>query len=318
MITKFTPKISGIQPSDELWAGTDHLDSWKEIASYLRREIRTVQLWEKNEGLPVHRHFHKQMGSVYALRSELERWKLQVSRKKAGEETEPGAASGKAEIRMITIYVPNLASNTATSERRHLYDAITAMTIAALEQLNPGHLQIVSSQELLPTEAGTSTAQSLDHEATRYRLHWGIEDDSNGLRLDASLLLDDTRVVVWSYSYHGRANEIGDMPGYVAEEIARCLWLKVFSSPVRSPAVARCEDTGARAAYLRGRFFWNQRNEEGLRKAMECFESAIAADPRFALSYSGLADSLTLLSFYEIVSPSEAMPSARACSSESH
>ncbi len=310
MINKFTPTTSAAQPSGEFWAGTDHLDSWKEIASYLRREIRTVQLWEKNEGLPVHRHFHKQMGSVYALRSELERWKLQVSRKRAGQETEPGAASGKAETR-ITIYVPYLASKTANSERRHLYDAITAMTTAALEQLNPGHLQIVSSQELLPSEAGTSTAHSLDHESTCYSLQWGIEEDSNGLRLDASLLLDDTRVVVWSHSYHGRDNEIGEMPGYVAEEIAQCLWLKVFSSPVRSPAVARCEDTGARAAYLRGRFFWNQRNEEGLRKAMECFESAIAADPRFALSYSGLADSLTLLSFYEIVSPSEAMPSAR-------
>ncbi len=81
MTNKFTPKTSNIQPSEELWAGTDHLDSWKEIASYLRREIRTVQLWEKKEGLPIHRHFHKQLGSVYALRSEIERWKLQVSRK---------------------------------------------------------------------------------------------------------------------------------------------------------------------------------------------------------------------------------------------
>jgi len=310
MINKFTPTTSAAQPSGECWAGTDHLDSWKEIASYLRREIRTVQLWEKNEGLPVHRHYHKQMGSVYALRSELERWKFQVSRKKADQGAEPGAASGKAETR-ISICVPHLASETANSERRHLNDTITAMTIAALERLNPGHLQIVGSQELLPGEAGTSTVQSLDPEATRYRLQWDIQDDSNGMRLDASLLLDDTRVAVWSHSYHGRANEIGELPGCVAEEIARCLWLKVFSSPVRSPAVTRCEDAGARAAYLRGRFFWNQRNEEGLRKALECFESAIAADPRFALSYSGLADSLTLLSFYEIVSPSEAMPSAR-------
>src|SRR4029077_18412895 len=77
-------------------------------------------------------------------------------------------------------------------------------------------------------------------------------------------------------------------------------------------AVARHPETsGAREGYLKGRYFWNQRSEVGLRKAIHCFTSAIRQDPAFALAYSGLADSLTLLSFYEIVSPSEVMPSAR-------
>jgi FG-GAP-like repeat len=50
------------------------LDSWKEIAAYLRREVRTVQRWEKYEGLPVCRHQHQKRGSVYALKSELDVW----------------------------------------------------------------------------------------------------------------------------------------------------------------------------------------------------------------------------------------------------
>lgn len=50
------------------------LDSWKEIASHLRRDIRTVQLWEKNEGLPVHRHTHAARASVFAFTSELDVW----------------------------------------------------------------------------------------------------------------------------------------------------------------------------------------------------------------------------------------------------
>lgn len=53
---------------------TDRLDSWKEIAVYLRREVRTVQLWERHEGLPVRRHSHRQRGSVFAFRSELANW----------------------------------------------------------------------------------------------------------------------------------------------------------------------------------------------------------------------------------------------------
>ena len=51
------------------------LDSWKEIASYLGRSVRTVQMWEKNEGLPVHRHQHQNAGTVYAYASEIDAWR---------------------------------------------------------------------------------------------------------------------------------------------------------------------------------------------------------------------------------------------------
>ena len=50
------------------------LDSWKEIAVYLNRSVRTLYRWEKDEGLPVHRHQHKELGSVFAYKSELDAW----------------------------------------------------------------------------------------------------------------------------------------------------------------------------------------------------------------------------------------------------
>src|SRR5215207_9329543 len=52
----------------------DRLDSWKEIAAYLRRDVTTVQRWEKREGMPVRRHVHDKLGSVYAFRSDLDAW----------------------------------------------------------------------------------------------------------------------------------------------------------------------------------------------------------------------------------------------------
>lgn len=52
----------------------DLLDSWKDIASYLGRSVRAVQTWEKEEGLPVHRHLHEKQGSVYAYKSDLDAW----------------------------------------------------------------------------------------------------------------------------------------------------------------------------------------------------------------------------------------------------
>jgi len=52
----------------------DRLDSWKKIASYLKRDVSTVQRWERREGMPVHRHLHDKLGSVFAFRSELDGW----------------------------------------------------------------------------------------------------------------------------------------------------------------------------------------------------------------------------------------------------
>jgi Tol biopolymer transport system component len=54
--------------------GADRLHSWKEIAAYLNRGVRSVQRWEKTEGLPVHRLHHDRLGSVYAYKSELDAW----------------------------------------------------------------------------------------------------------------------------------------------------------------------------------------------------------------------------------------------------
>jgi len=63
----------------------DRLESWKEIASYLKRDVTTVQRWEKREGMPVHRHLHDSMGSVYASREELDAW-MRSRNLRAGQE----------------------------------------------------------------------------------------------------------------------------------------------------------------------------------------------------------------------------------------
>jgi TolB-like protein/Tfp pilus assembly protein PilF len=74
----------------------DLLDSWKAIAAYLNRDLRTVQRWEEREAMPVHRHLHGKLGSVFAYRSEIDAWK--TGREKQAKEVsetppDPSAAS---------------------------------------------------------------------------------------------------------------------------------------------------------------------------------------------------------------------------------
>lgn len=66
-------------------APEDRLDSWKEIAAYLKRDVSTIQRWEKREGMPVRRHLHDKLGSVYAFRSELDAWARGRNLRSTGE-----------------------------------------------------------------------------------------------------------------------------------------------------------------------------------------------------------------------------------------
>src|SRR5881296_1245931 len=70
---------------------SDRLESWKDIAAYLKRDVSTVQRWEKREGMPVHRHLHDKLGSVYAFRAELDAWSQSRSLG-VGREDDLGAA----------------------------------------------------------------------------------------------------------------------------------------------------------------------------------------------------------------------------------
>ncbi len=77
-------------PPPSVRSPEDRLDSWKEIAAYLSRDVTTVQRWEKREGMPVHRHLHDKIGSVYAFRAELDAWtrsrNLHAARENAAQE----------------------------------------------------------------------------------------------------------------------------------------------------------------------------------------------------------------------------------------
>jgi tetratricopeptide (TPR) repeat protein len=294
-----------LRPSDDLSTGRDRLESWKEIATYLRREVRTVQLWEKREGLPVHRHFHKRLSTVFAFRSEIESWKRQVSR--TGGKQEARAEVPYRPADRITIYAMPLKSGTPNRESQLLSQEIFSRTISALEQTNPRQICIIGPN-LAPLEAQREFAdRTSDGGKIDYVLGWSIQDDGDGLELNVTLQYAASDVVAWSHTYRCRPSDFAELPS----QIVQCLWLKVFSSSAAISVTTQREKTTSREAYLKGRYFWNQRTEEGLRKAIHWFESGIREDPEFALPYSGLADSLTLLSFYEIVSPSEVMPAAR-------
>jgi hypothetical protein len=92
----------------------DRLDSWKEIAVYLDRAVRTAQRWKKGEGLPVHRHFHAKASSVYAFKHEIDGW-LHSRRRAASE---PAPKEDCSEPAAESLYPPLLAATRIPAKSR--------------------------------------------------------------------------------------------------------------------------------------------------------------------------------------------------------
>jgi TolB-like protein/Tfp pilus assembly protein PilF len=113
-----SPAASPPEPSDQ--APEVSLDSWKEIANYVKRDVSTVQRWEKREGMPVHRHVHDKRGSVCALSSELDAW-LQTRRVRLEEEEKEHGPETSEEAE------PDGGSNGTSWARRWLVLSVLAV-----------------------------------------------------------------------------------------------------------------------------------------------------------------------------------------------
>jgi TolB-like protein/DNA-binding winged helix-turn-helix (wHTH) protein/Flp pilus assembly protein TadD len=138
------------------------------------------------------------------------------------------------------------------------------------------------------------------------------------VRITAQLIEASSDRHLWAQSYEGELRNTLALQNEVARAVADQIRIKLSSQ--EQIALKRVRNVNAEAyeAYLKGRFFWNKRTGEGLRKAVEYFNEAIDKDPNYAQAYSGLADSYALMGDWEygILSPKEAFPKARAAATK--
>jgi tetratricopeptide (TPR) repeat protein len=106
--------------------------------------------------------------------------------------------------------------------------------------------------------------------------------------------------------------ELVTLQSEIARDVSNKLRAKLTGAEQQQVAKNYTENTEAYQLYLKGRFYWNKRSPEGLRKAIEYFKQTIALDPNYALAYSGLADSYSLLPVFDNkATRRETMPQAK-------
>jgi TolB-like protein/DNA-binding winged helix-turn-helix (wHTH) protein/Tfp pilus assembly protein PilF len=134
------------------------------------------------------------------------------------------------------------------------------------------------------------------------------------VRITAQLIQVPADKHLWANSYQGNLRDTLAVQNQVARAIAEQIRIEVSPQEKAALKKEKSVDPEAHEAYLKGRYFWNQRTAAGFKNAVIYFNQAVALDPGYAAAYSGLADTYALLGDwqYSVMTPQEAMPKAKA------
>jgi len=118
--------------------------------------------------------------------------------------------------------------------------------------------------------------------------------------------------IIWGEQYERKMSDLLTTQREIATTITEKLQLKLSGENAKGITKKYTESNEAYQLYLKGRYLWNQRTGESLKRATEFYNQAIEKDPGFALAYAALAETYVLFANYEVSSPADSMPQSKA------
>ncbi len=219
--------------------------------------------------------------------------------------------------RIRSLAVLPLASLSNDPAQDYFADGMTDELITDLGQI--GALRVISRTSAM-TYKGVSKplpqiARELNVEAV---VEGSVLRSGDRVRITAQLIELPNERHIWAQSYEGDVRDALTLQNNVARAIAEQIQARLNRQEEAALRSSRAVNPDAYEAYLKGRYFWNKRTGDGLKKAIDYFDYAIDRDPGYARAYSGLADSYALLGDWEygVLSPQEAFPKARAAATK--
>lgn len=193
----------------------------------------------------------------------------------------------------------------------YLSDGLTESIINSLSQLP--NLKVMSRNAAFrfkgPNHDPLDAGRSLNVGAVLTGRLVKLEDS---LVIKTELIKVEDGSQLWGAEYKSRLADIFSVQDEVSKKISQSLRVRLSGEDEEKLAKRYTKDAEAYQLYLKGRYFWNKRNEEGFRNGIEYFRRAEEKDPTFALAFSGLADSYALLCDIGVVRPVDEMPKAKA------
>jgi TolB-like protein len=315
------------------------LESWKEIAAYLGRDVTTARRWEKQERLPVYRLQHSKLGSIYAYTSELDAWRDKQAL--AGATDAPAVEADHQPTRIWrahrglllggVVLVGLLAAAYLTTRSRavnatrpkiqslavlplrnlsgdptqeYLADGMTEALIGRLSGIHD--LRVISRTSAMRFKdtklSVPEIAKTLGVDAL---VEGSVIREGSRIRVHAQLIRGATDAHFWSEAYDRELRDVLALESEVAQSIAKKVEVTVTGEEHTRLTAARSVSPEVYESYLKGRFaLANKSNSRaGIEESIGFFEEAIARDPTFAPAYVGLANAHADLSTVFIGAP---------------
>jgi serine/threonine protein kinase/tetratricopeptide (TPR) repeat protein len=222
------------------------------------------------------------------------------------------AAKSPTPSRIKSLAVLPLADLSPNPANDYFADGLTEALITAVAHL--GGIRVISRTSSLcyknTIKSIPAIAQELNVDAI---VEGSVLRTSDRLRLTCRLVDPRTEESLWTETFDRSMRDILSLQDDITNAIAASVRARIQGSPQVTTGNVRAIVPEAYDAYLRGRFFWNKRNEANLKKAIECFELALRLDPHYAPAYAGIADSYFYLGYsFGRMDPNDAMPRAKA------
>jgi eukaryotic-like serine/threonine-protein kinase len=221
-------------------------------------------------------------------------------------------AKSPASPRIKSLAVLPLADLSPETGNDYFADGMTESLITAVARL--GGVRVISRTSSLcyknTRKSIPAIAQELNVDAV---VEGSVFRSGDRLRLTCRLMDPRTEELLWSETFDRNLRDILALQDDITNAIATGVRARIQGTSSVAASNIRTIHPEAYDAYLRGRFFWNKRNETSLKKAIECFELALTLDPRCVPAYAGIADSYFYLGYsFGRMDPNEAMPRAKA------
>jgi DNA-binding winged helix-turn-helix (wHTH) protein/TolB-like protein/Flp pilus assembly protein TadD len=139
-----------------------------------------------------------------------------------------------------------------------------------------------------------------------------LEQQSDRVRVNVQLVRVADGAMLWAQTFDEQPDRMFALEDAVAKGIDNLGSIPALATVKNTPVPEDSRNRKAYQLYLEGRYFWNKRTEDGLRRSIELFQQATMEDDQYAEAYAGLADSYALLGSYGVEPAQRAYPNAKA------
>lgn len=212
-----------------------------------------------------------------------------------------------AVIRSIAV----LPFRSLSADKRDAYLGVGMADTLITKLSAAGRLVVRPTNAVLKYEDGVRDSLKAGHDlGVDSVLDGSIQRQNDRLRITVRLVRTNDGKPLWASQYDERLTDLLDLQDSISAKVADALSISL-ANPKR-----RAVNAEAYRFYLEGRYFWNKRTGDSLKKSIDCFQKAVDADPSYALAYTGLADAYIQLPAYASLSSMEVYPKAKAAAAK--